>query len=124
MIECHKSSKLSACSACEEFWVMQWTDVSEEHVTPIFRVKEQTKQEISLKHIARRLICPSEMLVDSQQITQCYIPEDNILHDRHCENQKFFYTASREKSNEVRTLGGGAWNWTASSNPPSWNTDV
>jgi hypothetical protein len=37
------------------------------------------------------LICFSEMLVDFQQTTQRYIPNDRILHNHHCENLKSYF---------------------------------
>jgi hypothetical protein len=57
-----------------------------------------------LKHVASTLVsclaysstlkmeetCPSETLVDFQQTTQCYIPEDRSLHNHCCENLKSY----------------------------------
>jgi hypothetical protein len=36
------------------------------------------------------VICPSEMSVNFQQITQCYITEDSTLHNDSCENLKSY----------------------------------
>jgi hypothetical protein len=35
------------------------------------------------------VVCSSETLVDIQQSTWCYSPEDT-LHNHHCENVKFY----------------------------------
>jgi hypothetical protein len=52
---------------------LQIMDVLEEHVTFVFTVEEQAKQETSVKHIASRA-------------TRRYIPEGRTLHNRCCEN--------------------------------------
>jgi hypothetical protein len=35
-------------------------------------------------------ICSSEMSVDFQWTTRCYIPKDNTLHNHRCQNLKFY----------------------------------
>jgi hypothetical protein len=91
------------------FWdvvshIASWwsTDVSVEHVTPTFRVKEWAKQETMKKEAANRALlatcfmliscsanssalkmevtCSSEMSVNIQLTIWCYIPEDRTLH--------------------------------------------
>jgi hypothetical protein len=51
------------------------TDVSEEHVTSIFRFEELAQQEIKMKQVAKRATYSSEVSVDSQRNTRRYIPE-------------------------------------------------
>jgi hypothetical protein len=57
------------------------------HVAYIFSIEEYTKQETSMKLVARRAYS-SEMLVDFQWTTRRYIPEDRTFHNHHCENLK------------------------------------
>jgi hypothetical protein len=60
------------------------TDVSEEHIASIFRVEKLAEQETSMKSGGKQskteAICSSKTLVDFQQTTRRYIPEDGILH--------------------------------------------
>jgi hypothetical protein len=51
------------------------TDISEEHIASVFRVKEKAEQEMS---------------VAFQRNTRRYIPEDSNLHDHRCENFKSY----------------------------------
>jgi hypothetical protein len=64
------------------------TDISEEYVASIFRVKEQTKQETSITLVMlvsclacyltmnMGATCSSETSIDIQQTTRRYIPEN------------------------------------------------
>jgi hypothetical protein len=61
------------------------TDVAEEHITSIFRVKEYAEQETILKQVASRAqnmegICSSETSVHIQRTTRRYIPENSTVH--------------------------------------------
>jgi hypothetical protein len=68
----YKSSS-SHSSDYEEFYLLGYNsvycDVSEEHVTSIFRVKARNQREVGTKH----------SLVDFQRTTQHYMPEDQTL---------------------------------------------
>jgi hypothetical protein len=61
------------------------TDVSEEHVPPIFRIEEWAKQETRMKCVASGAememeeICSSETSVDFRRTTRGYIPEDTTV---------------------------------------------
>jgi hypothetical protein len=80
--------------------VVRWksADASEEHVASIFRVKDYTKQETSVKDDGKQSsayssltysstikmdgACSSEKSVDFQRTTRRYIPEDRTLYKK------------------------------------------
>jgi hypothetical protein len=76
---------------------LKLTDVSEEHVAYIFRVEEHAKQETSVKAGCKS----SEISVDFQRTTRCYVPEETILHNHYCENLKRYIICSRSTSYEI-----------------------
>jgi hypothetical protein len=85
-------------------------NVLEEHVTSIFRIKEQDQQETNVKAggmqsssafmlisyvaysstLKMEAMCSSKMSVYFEWTTQQYIPEDRILHNHQCENLKSY----------------------------------
>jgi hypothetical protein len=76
------------------------TDVSAEHVASIFGVEEETKQEtrgyayscfMLISCLAYSSTLKMEVTCSSfQQTTQCYIPEDQTLHNHCCKNLKSY----------------------------------
>jgi hypothetical protein len=76
------------------------TDISEEHIAYIFKVKEisSARNQRASKFLAELIsstlkmeaICSSEMSVDTQRTTRRYMPEDETLHNHRCENLKSY----------------------------------
>jgi hypothetical protein len=68
-------------------WRVSTSNVSEEHIASIFRVKER-----SSARSKQAAICSSETSDDTQWTTQRYIPGVDALHNHHCENFKSYNT--------------------------------
>jgi hypothetical protein len=91
-------------------YLVNWTDVSEERITSIFRVEKSASEEPTWAGGSRRLLPPahvsssladfstlkmeairsSENSVQFTKVTRCHIPEDGILHSHRCENFKSY----------------------------------
>jgi hypothetical protein len=90
------------------------TDVSDKHVTSIFRVALLATCFMLVSCLAYSpnlkmvVTCSSEMYVDLQWTIQCYIPEDRTLHNDWSETLKSYANCSRkillEKVTVVRLL--------------------
>jgi hypothetical protein len=82
------------------FSPLKVTDVSEEHMTSIFRVKprkipawKQVADRVSCSDFSTQkmdAICSSETSVDFQRRTRRYIAEDSIVHNHRCESIKSY----------------------------------
>jgi hypothetical protein len=75
------------------FWdkhhVVRWksTDVSEECLA-LLATSSTLVSFLAFSSNMKMVICSTETLVDFQQTTWRYIPEDKTLHNNHCENPK------------------------------------
>jgi hypothetical protein len=96
----------------------KWTDVSEKHVSSIFKVEEQAKQEISRRVLVGFLLglffdpkmeatSSSEMSVEFQHTTRRYILEDRTLHNHRCKNLRSVGNDTGPKKLFQYWVGGG-----------------
>jgi hypothetical protein len=79
------------------------TDVSEEHVASIFKIKELVKWETSVIALGTKIqvevTCSSETSIDSEQGTRSDIPEDRTLYNHRYQNLESYRVLKKFNEN-------------------------
>jgi hypothetical protein len=102
-----------------------WTNISEEHITSIFRVEKSTSSLQPPGHAGSSLVDFSTLKMEAirssktlahTRSTRHHIPEDSILHSHRCENLKSYmcenvFLSSRWDWDSLLIFQDWRWEW-------------